>query len=128
MTNADRIERNGEMGRDCNKCTLEWLNQKANDSLLYHLLCCGYDPEDYLIILDNIETAIQDREYLLVHPEEANEEALYLDDDITDWQEELKRMRYEWKPDKEPDMEEELALIKKWVKEREVSNECNRKV
>jgi hypothetical protein len=117
-----------QMDKDSNKCTLEWLYQKANDSLLYNLLCCGYDPEDYLIILDNIETAIQDREYLLVHPEEANEEALYLDDDITDWQEELKRMRYEWKPDKEPDMEEELALIKKWVKEREVSNECNRKV
>jgi hypothetical protein len=44
-----------QMDKDSNKCTLEWLYQKANDSLLYNLLCCGYDPEDYLIILDKIE-------------------------------------------------------------------------
>lgn len=33
--------------------------------------------------------------------------------------EELKDMRADWKPEKEPNMDEEIELIKKWVKERE---------
>ena len=33
--------------------------------------------------------------------------------------EELKDMREDWKPKKEPNMDEEIELIKKWVKERE---------
>ena len=28
-------------------------------------------------------------------------------------------MREDWKPEKEPNMDEEIELIKKWVKERE---------
>jgi len=28
-------------------------------------------------------------------------------------------MRADWKPEKEPNMNEEIELIKKWVKERE---------
>lgn len=31
----------------------------------------------------------------------------------------LKDMRADWKPEKEPNMNEEIELIKKWVKERE---------
>lgn len=88
-------------------------------TLLNHLLNWGYDPEDYLDTLDNIETAIKEKEYLAEHPEEADEEAQYLDDDIENWQEELKDMRADWKPEKEPNMDEELEIIKKWVKERE---------
>ncbi len=88
-------------------------------TLLNHLLNWGYDPEDYLDTLDNIKTAIKEKEYLAEHPEEADEEAQYLDDDIESWQEELKDMRADWKPEKEPNMDEELEIIKKWVKERE---------
>lgn len=88
-------------------------------TLLNHLLCWGYDPEDYLDTLDNIETAIKEKEYFAEHPEEADEEAQYIDDDIADWEEELKEMREDWKPEKEPNMKEELELIKKWVEERE---------
>jgi hypothetical protein len=88
-------------------------------TLLNHLLCWGYDPEEYLDASENIETAIKDKEYLAEHPEEADEEAQYLDDDIADWQEEIKDMREDWKPENDPNMEEELALIKKWVKARE---------
>lgn len=87
-------------------------------TLLNHLLCWGYAPEDYLDTLDNIETAIEEKEYLAKHPEEAGEEAQYLDDDIESWQEKLNDMRADWKPEKEPNMDEELELIKKWVKER----------
>jgi hypothetical protein len=96
-----------------------WFGMFPDETLLNHLLCRGYDPEDYLDTLDNIETAMKEKEYLAEHPEEADEEAQYLDDDIADWQEELKDMREDWKPEKDPNMEEELELIKKWVKERE---------
>ncbi len=96
-----------------------WFGMFPEPTLLNHLLCLGYNPEDYLDTLDNIETAIKEKEYLAEHPEEANEEAQYLDDDIADWEEELKDMRADWKPEKEPNMDEELKLIKKWVKERE---------
>lgn len=109
----------------------QWFNRcrfgmSPEPTLLNHLLGWEYDPKDYLNVLDNIETAIKDKEYLVEHPEEANEEAQYLDDDIESWQEELKDMRAEWKPEKEPNMEEELELIKKWVKERD--NLINEKV
>lgn len=96
-----------------------WFGMFPEPTLLNHLLNWGYDPEDYMDTLDNIETAIKEKEYLAEHPEEADEEAQYLDDDIESWQEELKDMRADWKPEKEPNMDEELEIIKKWVKERE---------
>ena len=78
-------------------------------------------PQDIPLgaIISAAETAIKEKEYLAEHPEEADEEAQYLDDDIESWQEELKDMRADWKPEKEPNMDEELEIIKKWVKERE---------
>lgn len=88
-------------------------------TLLNHLLSLGYEPEEYLETLDNIETAIKEKEYLAEHPEEADEEAQYLDDDIECWQEELKDMRDYWKPDGEPDMDKEIELIKKWAEEKQ---------
>lgn len=88
-------------------------------TLLNHLLSLGYEPEEYLETLDNIETAIKEKEYLAEHPEEADEEAQYLDDDIECWQEELKDMRDYWKPDGEPDMDKEIELLKKWVEEKQ---------
>lgn len=59
----------------------------GEQTLLNHLLCWGYEPEDYLDILDNIETAQEEKKYLEEHPEEADEEAQYLDDDIAEWEE-----------------------------------------
>ena len=37
--------------------------------------------------------------------------------DLEEALEELKDMRADWKPEKEPNMNEEIELIKKWVKE-----------
>lgn len=96
-----------------------WFGMFPKPTLLNHLLCWGYEPEDYLDILDNIETAQEEKKYLEEHPEEADEEAQYIDDDVADWEEKLKDMRADWKPEKEPNMDEEIELIKKWVKERE---------
>ena len=40
-------------------------------------------------------------------------------DEVKEDVEELNDMREDWKPEKEPNMDEEIELIKKWVKERE---------
>lgn len=88
------------------------------NTLLTHLLCTEYKPEDYLDIWDKIATALEDEKYLKEHPEEANEEAQYIADDIADLEEKLKDMRTEWKPEKKPNMDKELALIKEWVESK----------
>lgn len=95
-----------------------WFGMFPEPTLLNYLLYWGYEPEDYLDTLDNIETAQEEKKYLEEHPEEADEEAQYIDNDIADWEEELKDMRADWKPEKEPNMDEELEIIKKWVKEK----------
>lgn len=96
-----------------------WFGMFPESSLLSHLLSCGYDPEEYLDILENIETAVKEKEYLAQHPEEADEESQYLDENIESWQEELKEMKEYWEPEQEPEMEQELELIKNWIKEKE---------
>ena len=96
-----------------------WFGMFPEQTLLNHLLCWGYEPKDYLDTLDNIKIAQEDKKYLEEHPEEAEEEARYIDDDIAGWEEELKGLREDWKPEKEPNMDEEIALIRKWVTERE---------
>lgn len=88
-------------------------------TLLWHLLCEGDEPQHYLENLENIEIAINDKEYFKGHPEEASEEAQYIDDDIETWEEELRYMSEGWRPTKEVNMNKEIDLIKKWVKEKE---------
>lgn len=113
---------NGSDERDYAERWLErcWFGMFPEPTLLNHLLSWGLEPEDYLEYLDNIETAVKEKEYLAAHPEEADEgEIQSLDDDIAYWQEEAESMRADWKPDKEPDMAEELERIKKWVEEKE---------
>lgn len=78
---------------DCDRLAKKF-GMSPEPTLLHHLLCWGYDPEDYLELLDNIETAEEEKKYLEEHPEEADEEeASYLDDDIAYWKEELKSRR-----------------------------------
>lgn len=111
-------------GSDERTCVQQWFDRCRfgmfpKPTLLNHLLDWDYDPEDYLNTLDNIETAIKEKAYLAEHPEEADEEEVScIDDDIANWQEELKDMRADWKPEKEPNMDEEIEIIKKWVKDR----------
>lgn len=97
-----------------------WFGMFPKQTLLNHLLNWGYDPEDYLNALDNIGTAKEEKKYLEEHPEEADEEeASCIDSDIEEWEDELKDMRKDWKPEGEPNMDEEIERIKKWVKEKE---------
>lgn len=58
-----------------------------------------------IVLMNNIASEKEDLESYKADLEEALEE--------------LKDMRADWKPEKEPNMNEEIELIKKWVKERE---------
>lgn len=76
-------------------------------------------PENYINILNNIETAKEEKKYLNEHPEETNMTAQQIENDIAGWEEELKNMRADWKTEEEPDMCEEIQLLKNWIKEKE---------
>lgn len=131
-----------------------WFGMFPEPTLLNHLLCFGYDPEDYLNTLDNIETIKEDikiTEKNIAEPSDEWKDIVYhkynddrtsyecvpcynsvdeyiasekecleeYQDDLKCQEEELKDMSADWKPEKEPNMDEEIELIKKWVKERE---------
>ena len=96
-----------------------WFGSFQEPTLLNHLLKYGHEPEEYLELVDDIETALKEKEYLAEHPEEANEEAQYIDSDIEDCEERLSLMREGWRTEKKTDMEKEIEIIKKWVKEKE---------
>lgn len=95
-----------------------WFGMFPENTLLHHLLESGYDPENYLDTLENIADGEADKKRAEEHPEEYNEEELsYIDDDIEDWQAELKEYTKDWEPEKELNMQEEIEMIKKWVNE-----------
>lgn len=96
-----------------------WFSYEPQDSLLQHLLCLGYDPKNYLDALEEIQTAKAKKEYLKDHPEDADEESIFIDEDIAYFEDELKDMRTGWKP-KELKMDEEIELIEKWVNDRDI--------
>ena len=92
--------------------------KRKNVTLLQHLLSFGYDPKSYLDLLDEIETAENDKAYLQQHPEEAEAEELrFLDNDIKTWESQLNAMREDWYPLMEPDMELEIQLIRDYVED-----------
>ena len=66
-----------------------WFGMFPEQTLLNHLFCWGYEPEDYLNTLDNIEIAQEEKKYLEEHPE------------------------------KEPNMDEKIELIKKWIQDKD---------
>lgn len=86
------------------------------DTFLNSLLCYGYNPEDYLDALENIEIAKKDKEYFAEHPKEADKEEMeYIDSDIEQWEETIENMLECWQKPEKVDMEKELALLKRWV-------------
>ena len=96
-----------------------WFGTFSKPTLLNHLLKWGYMPENYINILNNIETAKEEKKYLNEHPEETNITAQQIENDIAGWEEELKNMRADWKTEEEPDMCAEIQLLKNWIKEKE---------
>ena len=130
-----------------------WFGMSPEPTLLNHLLNLGYEPEDYLDMLDDIETLkadiknieknienpdngwknivtrryIDDENYIEVPCYKSVEEYIADEKELLETCKEEKSMQEEmikdmiedWKPGKEPNMDEEIELIKKWVKERE---------
>ena len=84
-----------------------WFGMFPETTLLRHLLEYGYEPEEYL-------NALEEKEYLEQGEAPCRE-------DIADLEDELKDMRSDWKPEpeQEPNMDEEIELIRKWVMEKE---------
>lgn len=96
-----------------------WFGSFPEDTLLRHLLYEGFDPEDYVKALDGIEEDENDLQDAQEHPENYDKEDLeYLQSDIEEWQDELTRMKADWHPDQEPDMDKQLRIIKKWIEEK----------
>lgn len=145
---VDGTHSNGSDEKNCaerwfNRC---WFGMFSEQTLLNHLLHWGYEPEDYLDVLGNIESAnenIKETEKEITQPSDkwkllfhdkactkacysnVNEYVTELKVDLISyraelevWSDELKDMREDWKPEKEPNMDEELEIIKKWVKEK----------
>lgn len=111
---------NGSDERDCATRWFErcWFGMFPEKTLLHHLLEWGYEPEEYLELLENIETAKKEMEYYKEHPEECDEEGIsYIEDDIKDWENELNCMTEDWKPEKVLNMSEEIEIIRNWLKE-----------
>lgn len=81
-----------------------WFGMFPEPTLLRHLLENGYDPEYYI-------DTLEEKEYL-------EQEEAPCQEDIADLEAELKNMRADWKPEQEPNMEEEIELIRKWVREK----------
>ena len=93
------------------------MSNTPDQTLLHHLLCNGYDPADYLDALDGIADSESAKEGYAEHPEEYDAEAMsFVDDDIEDWYEELNRMKENWNPELKPDMDEEIRMLREYVK------------
>lgn len=120
---GDLIDGTFSNGSDERMYARQWFDRcfrpVQKPTLLSHLICCGYDPEDYLNTLAALESYRKDKDYFEKYPEEADDQAQFLDDEIADLEAELQDMRTNWKPGKEPDMKAEIERIDNWVLERE---------
>lgn len=86
-----------------------------SDSLLNHLLFCCIEPSDYLDTFYNLQLLLSEKEYLSKHPGEANEEAQYIDDDISIFNDRLYNMRLGWQMSSDSTIEKEIELIEKFI-------------
>ena len=97
-----------------------WFAHETKNTLLHHLLFWGTDPERYLDTWDSLKTVEQDKEEYKKNPEKFDEEEMsFIDDDITFFGGLIQEMTEGWKPETELDMEEQIEIIKEFVKQRE---------
>lgn len=114
----DSMESKGSNERECaNVWFLRcWFGTFPEGTLLNHLISNGYDPADYLEILENIDI----NKYMKTHPEIGAEEVItYLEDDTKERYEILESIRKGWQLEPGTNMEKEILIIKNWVNERE---------
>lgn len=96
-----------------------WFGMYPEKTLLNHLIVEEFNPEEYLEYLDDIEKAKKELARAEEHLEEVEEEEKkFIAEDIRGWNEAVEEMLYGWNPEYEPDMEEEIVRIRKWVEEK----------
>jgi hypothetical protein len=89
-------------------------------TLLEHLLDCGFNPQDYIDMIDSIEEVERDLEDYKKYPEDYTYELQYGENDIEDWTEQLVQMRKGWwNHQTEIQMEAEADIIRQWLRENE---------
>lgn len=98
-----------------------WFSTQPKQTLLNHLLSWGYEPEDYLEMLDDIKVLQAEKKYVIDHPEEymyPDEEKRSLREGITDLKAALDSMREDWYPDGKVCMSGEVKRIRRWKEEK----------
>ena len=96
-----------------------WFGSFPEHTMLRYMLDHGYDPEDYMNTIDRIVIANEEKKM--------RTKTKILDELISEWKEELQEIWIDWNEElqnveyigKEPNIQEEVKLIKKWVRERE---------
>ena len=103
----------------CQRCWYSWMNE----NLLSHLNTYS-DVEEYLDLIDNIEDGKKDLAEYEKNPDKFDEEEIgFVKDDLEGWEQEKKEILEDWKPDYKVDMDEEIAICRKWLAEREAMKE-----
>lgn len=99
-----------------------WFGMFPEKTLLNFLLGGWFcDVEDFLDLLDNIQSGYEELENYKNKPEEYDEEEIeYLKTDIIDWEQELMELKEAFrKKNEKADWEEEVKKVKLWFEEME---------
>lgn len=99
-----------------------WFSLQPEQTLLNHLLSWGYEPEDYLDMVDEIKDLRNQRKYVVNHPDEftyPDEEKRSLKELVIDIEDALASMREDWHPEGKVHMSKEIRRIRKWKEEKQ---------
>lgn len=115
---------NGSDERMCARNYFErcWFTMFPEQTLLRWLLSMGYDVyDDFLEVIDNIETAYAEMEYYKKDPSVFGEgEIDSLKEDIKIWEERIMEIKTDFlKNNKEANWEKEVHKVNEWWKEKQ---------
>lgn len=99
-----------------------WFSLQPEQTLLNHLLSWGYEPEDYLVMVDEIKLLKDQLRYVINYPEDcinSAEEKRSLKEMISDLKKALESMQEDWHPDGKVHMNKEIRHIRKWKEEKQ---------
>ena len=123
---SDLIDGANSNGSDERMYAKQWFERCGGgifqeNTLLNHLICSGYAPEDYLEASDSLEGLEGDLQHCRKKPElfRAKEET-YIQQEIADCEERLREMKEDWNIGEVPDMEAERQMIMKWKKDKDM--------
>lgn len=96
-----------------------WFSVEPRNTLLRHLLTNGVDPEEFLITIDALNSAVKEKEYLFCHPEQCETNDIpSVEDLICHWQEGIHDCMNGWVSEDDSDHLTELQHIAEWIDSR----------